>query len=490
MGEYREENGIMKYSENPSKEAVAWQGYDAFVGMDNYRNEDLKAGTILVKMEPSGSGYFTTLEEYRKQNLDSNIISKGLQLEPWKKSEGEYLYRSSVTFWELTKDLEVAIGETAANKDYGEGGITQIYIAGYDGKKPENNKAINLLKKTGEEQLKNYVISEKEFLKIDAEHKQHVLKRNYFCHLRQKEKLIDLRNTTDNIYVKSDCRERIKEIDEKIENILTRLNNSYDMAGEVPSQTYDENIIYLIEKIEKMEKNKEIKEIEPEKEKSLVEINKNIMDKVSSEIKLINIGEENRTIENRNERINIDELRKSYENYVFVGIEKNKDLIKNNQIKISEINNEISDIDKKISVNTEILMRVKENFEKVERYRETYEKYESKKLFKGKYYEKNYNSIDSYRSAKEYLAINEFKSIESVSEKVKSANENLANTKVKKVEEKTKLEKENDNISKIKEGLEQQFKEYKKILKEIELKEKGQEIKLEKKKEIDRGFSR
>ncbi|NLK62111.1 MAG: hypothetical protein GX287_01545 [Fusobacteria bacterium] len=267
MGEYREENRIMKYSENPSKEAVAWQGYDAFVGMDNYRNEVLKAGTILVKMEPSNSGYFTTLEEYRKQNLNSNIISKGLQLQPWEKEEGVYLYRSYVSIWKLTKDVEVAIGETAANKDYGKGGITQIYIAGYDGKNPENNKAINLLEKTGEEQLKNYVIPEDEAKIIKEEHEQHVLKRNYFCHLRQKEKLIDLRNSTDDIYVKSDCKNKLKEIDEKIITLQKDLKDSYELIGNIPSKTYDEKIGYLSKKIKIIELNKEFKEIkEVEKE--------------------------------------------------------------------------------------------------------------------------------------------------------------------------------------------------------------------------------
>ena len=159
MSNYIEENGVMKYTESPSKEAVAWQGYDKFVGIDDYRNEILSEGTILVKLEPSGSGYFTTLEEYKKMNKDSTQISQGLQLAPYdNKRTKQYEYRPEVSMWKLTKDVEVAVGETLANKDYGNGGIKQIYIAGYDGWEPDNNKASNLLKKRGSENLENNMI--------------------------------------------------------------------------------------------------------------------------------------------------------------------------------------------------------------------------------------------------------------------------------------------------------------------------------------------
>ena len=82
MGEYIEKNGVMIYSENPSEEGVEWQGYDAFVGKDRYENKVLKKGTIIVKLEPSGSGYFTTLEEIKTNNIQE--ISRGLQVAPRK----------------------------------------------------------------------------------------------------------------------------------------------------------------------------------------------------------------------------------------------------------------------------------------------------------------------------------------------------------------------------------------------------------------------
>jgi|GEM_PF-3252929 len=72
----------MVYGENACIEAVAWQGYDAFVGKDNYTMEKLDKGTVLVKLEPSGSGYFTTLDEIKTDN--SQEISRGLQVAPRK----------------------------------------------------------------------------------------------------------------------------------------------------------------------------------------------------------------------------------------------------------------------------------------------------------------------------------------------------------------------------------------------------------------------
>ena len=156
---YQVIDGIYKYNESPSKKAVAWQGYDLFPGIDQYENKVLKSGTKLVKLEPSGSGYFTTFETY--ENLKKNnsekasaiVLSEGLQVAPWKHGikdvhgniDSVYEYRSEVAIVELQNDIEVAYGSmTLANAEYGDGNFPQIYIAGYDGKAKEHNEKIGL----------------------------------------------------------------------------------------------------------------------------------------------------------------------------------------------------------------------------------------------------------------------------------------------------------------------------------------------------------
>ena len=82
---YIEENGTLKYSESPSKMASAWQGYDLYPGIDQYQDTILKKGTLLVKLEPSSSGYFIPYEKYlevkEKQLLaSSKDLSQGVQV--------------------------------------------------------------------------------------------------------------------------------------------------------------------------------------------------------------------------------------------------------------------------------------------------------------------------------------------------------------------------------------------------------------------------
>ena len=297
---YQVIEGIYKYNESPSKKAVAWQGYDLFPGMDQYETRVLKAGTKLVKLEPSGSGYFTAWETYENLNknngkgVSSVELSEGLQVAPWKhkiqdehddNSDAIYEYRDAVSIVELQNDIEVAYGKmTLANAEYGNGKFPQIFIAGYDGEEKENNEKFGL-KEIDIGKLEGNEIGKKQWDHIQGKHEQHLLKRNLFCYQNCKDNLMYLKEKTNDIEVKKYCEEKIREIEQKIYDYKSDIKNSISNVGNVKSTTYDKLNKYLHEKANSHALGEENFKLDPVIEKSKEAINLNLMRKVNKDSK-------------------------------------------------------------------------------------------------------------------------------------------------------------------------------------------------------------
>ncbi|WP_019640574.1 hypothetical protein [Paenibacillus fonticola] len=279
---YQLVDGVYKYTESPSKEAVAWQGYDDFPGIDQYKDTIIKAGTELVKLEPSRSGYFTTREVYeslRKEGKVSAIeMSEGLQVAPWMNPRtNQYEYRSKVSFTVLEHDIVAAYGEqTLANQEYGEGKFVQIYIAGYDGVNRENNESFGL-KEIGSEELSDNVISKQEWGIIQDKHEQHLLKRDLFCYQKCKDDLSALMYETSDASVRDFCETQLQEINSCISEYTEDIEQSNEIIGLLNAPTYDEKNSYLNSKTIYRESGEQT-------EKKIDELNKNLMKKIEGEL--------------------------------------------------------------------------------------------------------------------------------------------------------------------------------------------------------------
>ncbi|WP_435924238.1 hypothetical protein [Paenibacillus sp. DYY-L-2] len=249
---YRLVDGVYQYSESPSKEAVAWQGYDSFPGMDRYEDKVIKAGTVLVKLEPSSSGYFTTLEVYESLKKNGKVsaveLSEGLQVAPWRNPKtDEIVYRSKVSFTILENDIVAAYGEkTLANQEYGEGNFVQIYVAGYD----KDAKEKIGLRDHGGEELVDTTISKEQWNEIQTRHTQHLLKRNLFCYLKSRDVLSRIASDTQDVAIREFCEKQLQKVDKRINTYIEDIQLSIGTVGRIHAPSYDELNRYLNNKIE------------------------------------------------------------------------------------------------------------------------------------------------------------------------------------------------------------------------------------------------
>lgn len=304
---YRLVDGVYKFRESPSREAVAWQGFDSFPGIDRYEDKVIKAGTVLVKLEPSRSGYFTTLDVYERLRKDGKVssieLSEGLQVAPWRnRATGDYEYRGKVSFTTLKHDVEVAYGEkTLANQEYGQGNFVQIYIAGYDGENRENNRSFGL-EETGGEELTDHVISEDRWRNIQGANHQHLLKRDLFCYQKCRDDLNSLMlEGNGDKGIKDYCEQQLIELELLIRDTVEDLQRSIAEFGSLNTPTYEAEIRYLAAKHKHHEPDAAI-------EKEIAKLNESLMKKIE--------GEMLKPAEQRN--MKIDDLQKTVQWNQFV----------------------------------------------------------------------------------------------------------------------------------------------------------------------------
>ena len=182
--------------DGPVRLAEAQQGGERYCGVDRYRSVRLPPGTELVKLEPprprySGSGYFMLRQEYLRLRGDARALSKGVQVAPHAKTingHRSYTYCPEVSVWRVEKPLEAALGPTEANRQYGPGGMTQVYIPEFRGGDAEHNRAMGL-SECLRETLGNTRLSNADGERIDERLEHHQRVRNQFCHLDQQHRL-------------------------------------------------------------------------------------------------------------------------------------------------------------------------------------------------------------------------------------------------------------------------------------------------------------
>lgn len=123
----------MKYKENPVLFNKMFQGQEGYIGVDNLENSIIKNGELIVALEmPNGGGnYFLPVKEFEKFNLDVTALCQGVQVSSYYKKEVTGLvaqYKTTARLYVVNLELNVAIGNTTANPQYGPGGITQILV--------------------------------------------------------------------------------------------------------------------------------------------------------------------------------------------------------------------------------------------------------------------------------------------------------------------------------------------------------------------------
>lgn len=112
------------------------QGGDTYPGIDKFRIRTLPAGSRLVKLEPSGSGFFIPWHEYLRFRRNSSELSKAYQIAPRNcrdlaNSKNAYDYRSRASLFITVREIQVAHGTVKSNPQYGSGNFEQIFIADY-----------------------------------------------------------------------------------------------------------------------------------------------------------------------------------------------------------------------------------------------------------------------------------------------------------------------------------------------------------------------
>lgn len=280
--------GVIHYKTDQSVEARGWQGMDSFPGKDDYENrvlEGSKQEVLLAKLHFSSSGYFMLYDQYNalkgEDGKASAIeISEGVQVAPWfNKNTKQYEYQGIVDVYKVDKRLEVALGEkTLANPQYGKGGMVQVYIAGFDSKNQANNELIGL-KKIGEEQLKDTVISEEAFYSMRKVTNYHVAKRDLFLLQSTKEKMLETKAAATDPEVIKNCDEYLEKLDGGIDKVTKQVVEYKKSLGNMSSTTYDDIGKYMTQKNELGNM-----EIQPQLEAKTSEVRNDLMQQIEKNL--------------------------------------------------------------------------------------------------------------------------------------------------------------------------------------------------------------
>ena len=109
---------------SPAEQAQSWQGTGNYPGVDNYKNINLRKGTVVYGGVPGQSEYYTTASALERSGYNAEKLFSGLQVAP----HPDYGYRPGVTAYEVMEDTPAAFGITRANPLLGEGGLPQLYV--------------------------------------------------------------------------------------------------------------------------------------------------------------------------------------------------------------------------------------------------------------------------------------------------------------------------------------------------------------------------
>ncbi len=107
--------------------ASSWQGKGYYTGVDNWKNINLNDGKLIVGGLPGQSNYYTTISGLNRSGFDAAKLFEGLQV----MKHSEFGYRGYVGIYKVTGKTQAAFGTTYANKQFGSGGLPQIFIKDY-----------------------------------------------------------------------------------------------------------------------------------------------------------------------------------------------------------------------------------------------------------------------------------------------------------------------------------------------------------------------
>ena len=99
--------------------AKSSQGKEVYPGVDAWKFEKLKKGSVYYRGEPNGTDFFTTKKAILSSNKSKEKLFKGLQVA----KHPELGYREKMQGYMLTKDIGAAKSKALANPRYGDGGL-------------------------------------------------------------------------------------------------------------------------------------------------------------------------------------------------------------------------------------------------------------------------------------------------------------------------------------------------------------------------------
>jgi len=300
------------------KSSRAEQGGDRFPGIDEPRLKTLPQGTILIKFEPSQSGFFVSEQPVNQLDGNSKELAKAFQIAPRAQTiDGRlvYDYRERASVFVTSREIEVAASRALANPQYGPGGPEQIHIADYQVDRPAHNLSLGL-QKVDEVSLTDFKLDKAGGEKLEAQNRLHIQTRNYFCYLSQAEELARLRPLITNPQSVKKCDSIIREIKQEASNLrksiayeLNNLKNQYPDLKNVAFPSYQEKITHLEKTMASPALSRPLSESQLDRD--CTGLRRHLLDKVQDSIAKVVSGKW--SMEKCDQEIKIDDLRKGYE---------------------------------------------------------------------------------------------------------------------------------------------------------------------------------
>ena len=104
--------------------AKSSQGKGLYTGVDAWKFEKLKKGSVYYRGEPNGTDFFTTKKAILSSNKSKEKLFNGLQVE----KHADLGYRKEMHGYMLKKDVGAAKSKALANPRFGKGGLQQKLI--------------------------------------------------------------------------------------------------------------------------------------------------------------------------------------------------------------------------------------------------------------------------------------------------------------------------------------------------------------------------
>ncbi|HET6563469.1 MAG TPA: hypothetical protein VFG72_16490 [Marmoricola sp.] len=115
---------------DPARAASLWQGSGSYPGVDNWRKGSLSPGTVVEAGWPGTSGFTIPDGTIASVGNDAGRLADGTQVAP------DFDYnpplRSDAMRFQVNVEVPAATSTTAANPQYGQGGLTQHYIPDFN----------------------------------------------------------------------------------------------------------------------------------------------------------------------------------------------------------------------------------------------------------------------------------------------------------------------------------------------------------------------